>query len=491
MRLRALVVLVGLLASVASADEVVLVDGTRLEGEVVSMDARRVVLALPLGAGKGELSLERAQVASVSFADASTGAPPDAPAADPSAPATPGIDGDPLPATMAPDAPKPAPRAPGSRDRPRPGTKGTRTLFLLDRSGSMAIGERWKKATTWLCDRVGTLEAGSEIDVALFDERFEAVWGSWHDVTPHLVRRMPDVLEPFAPALRFGTNIDRALRGALERDCDRIILITDGVVTRGGADGAAKALERALEAARARDIRLDVVAVQDGAFHAPVEDLAAARALLERLSRCGRGVFLPLPAEEGAPPPAYHPLEGAGPAHEPRVEVDLTDVESRNTIVPKVLRMYPRFRVCIRDEVMLRGDALDVWEYGGACWLELRTLDATTGLPFDRLERIELVRDGERLWSELPFQVVGTEDHSYRSNTDTRREGKVIGNLGPPQTQVDDRYLKLQAREGAVIEVVYHRGAETFTERRFLRSPAQEVQPVGPGTTTPTRIVGR
>lgn len=461
----ALVVVFALMsARAARADVLVLGDGTRLEGKVVAMDDLTVVIEVALGTTTARMTVARDDLRSLQFGDA-----PVAPAAGDVQPAAP-----PAPPPAPPPAAPPAVGAAATAVRPdargptaaRPG--GERVLFALDMSGSMAIGRRWVQACAEVQERARALAPEVRFGLLFFHEVVEQPWTGFIRRNDSSLSRLAHALERQRPDLRAGTDLAHALSEAVERGPTRIVLLTDGVVTRNHEHLLATFHGIAAAAADERAVILDAVAVQDGRYvPTNVEDFSAANGVLQRLSTDGKGAFAALARAEEAPARAFVPTEGALP---PPARVQIAGVESNNVIVARVLRPYPKFRVRVHDPLVAR--SLLVTEYAGISWYEVITRRGEHVL--ERTGRREFVPegDGEHLSGELYVQVVGSEDARYRTTGNEWRggEGRTLGTLGPNSKTARKRdYVTVQAVPGGTIEVHYHRAGETFTEAWVLR----------------------
>jgi Mg-chelatase subunit ChlD len=442
-----------LMSMVARADTIVLADGTRLDGAIVSMDDAFITIDVAVGGTKGRMTIARSDLRELKLGE-------DAPAPVPA----------PAPAPAGETAERAAPEGDPTRTGDGEG-EGPRVLFLLDASGSMAIGRRWTQATTEVMNRALALPPGARICLVAFHGVVAKAWNGFLRRTDALMRRFDTHLARFAPDLRASTDLVEALDEALELKPDRIVIVSDGIST----ENHERFLEayRAVEVAGAHGLVIDTVAVQDGAYTPPdVEDLDAGRALLERLSTSTHGTFTALPrTEDEAPPPSGFrpPEDGSMP---PAATVQIVGVESNNVIVPRLLHTHPKFRVRIRDPFV--ANMLHVSEYRGISWFEV--LCKVGDDVFARSGRLELVpeNDPERLFLSAPLyiQCVGPEDHRYRTTSNEWRgnEGRTLGTLGPHTRTARTRdYVTLQTHPGATMHIVYHRAGETFEECWFLR----------------------
>lgn len=419
---RALICLLSLasLLGVASADTVELKDGSTIQGEIVSTEKGQVRVRIVLKSGaSATLTIAKKDVVAVRFDE--TEPQPD-------------LDDDPLSGigkTRARKTKGQATKEPALSEEKK---EGKRTIYLLDHSGSMAIGKRWEQAVLQTERLVRRLKPGAPFDVMLFSAHVRSLFTkdntSFRSKTS--AERVAAALRADPPELRAGTHFVRALRRAVARHPKKIVLITDGVGTLGGPFAGEDAF-RVVSQARAQGIPVDVLAAQDGTFVlAPtVEDLAASRLFLQRLARAGGGVFLPLQAistPTGAPlPEAFHPTTGTPDGTQSEVRFQVVGVLEKKVI--STGRLPTRFRIRVSDPLLARLKTPDVWEYGGAAVVELHGPSGIKRL------RLELV-DG---WFVTQQEVMVTSKS---------RPGGIVHR---------DRVLV-----SSVSRIVYRRGTRTF-----------------------------
>lgn len=453
-----------LMSQAAFADTVVLKNGTTLNGEVLSVNkvTGKVVMRVKVGSAQAEMTLDMKDVKTLELAKS-----------------------DPAPQDEESDLPfqdkkkkkaAPAPVRPRTQvrkkrtigpTRAKPGKQtyvGKRYLYLIDCSGSMAIGQRWKQATDQLERMIGRLKPGTPYDVMLFHDAVRSLFTSNNTLYKNKLsgRRAAKRMALEKPELRGGTNLYHAMIKALHRNPTRIVVISDGVLTRGGPYGADHALRKVREA-RAKGIAVDFLAAQDGRYQAPqVEDLSAARQLMGRFAREGGGVFFSLPNMTKAKaklPQTFKPLEGTYDGTKVPWKIEILKPGLANRKRRVIIGHIPnRFRVRVWDPRVNRGEFLDVWEYGGAVWLDVHTgVDKVLNLRFHRSA------DGKYLISDREILIVGQLDARLR-------RGKLANR----------KFAVVQGKCGASVRIVYRRGNDKFTARRTTGGWAPVLPSPGP-----------
>ena len=124
----------------------------------------------------------------------------------------------------------------GQEGRPNPQTKQRehgRVLFLIDATSSMRLGERWAEARALVEELQGQLEPADSFDLVLFHTTNDALYGASKRATPDRLERSRAWLEKAQPQATSASPIGHALKAALARKPDRIVLISDGVVAPG------------------------------------------------------------------------------------------------------------------------------------------------------------------------------------------------------------------------------------------------------------------
>lgn len=358
----------------ASADTVELKDGSTLRGEVVSTSGGQVRLRIVLKSGaEGTLTLAKKDVKAVRFDESQ---PEDTPQGGQAG-------DDPLGgAGLGPTRTRPKTTKPTEERLSPENEAGRRTIYVLDHSGSMAIGQRWEQAVRQTERLVERLELGAPFDVMVFSAHVRSLFTkdntSFRSKTS--AQRVAAALRADPPEMRAGTHFVRALRRALSRRPKKIVLITDGVGTLGGPFASEDAI-RVASQARKEGIPLDVLAAHDGIFglNPNVEDLSAAKLFLQRLARTGGGVFLPLkplsPPASAPLPDAFHPTGETPDGTRDRIKSEILSVVERKVVNEGYLPT--RFKVRVFDPLLERLETPDVWEYGGSALIQIETPTGT------------------------------------------------------------------------------------------------------------------
>jgi Mg-chelatase subunit ChlD len=435
------------LAGLAAADTVELKDGSTLRGEIISTEGGQVRVRIVLKSGAyGSLTISKKDVKAVRF-DESQEDDAEGPAG--------GADDDPLSGGgLGSTQTRPrAKAAGGSTEKLSPENQaGKRTIYVLDHSGSMAIGQRWEQAVRQTERLVRRLEPGAPFDVMLFSAHIRSLFTK--DNTSFRSKTSPErvaaALRADPPELRAGTHFVRALRRAVSRRPKKVVLITDGVGTLGGPFATEDAM-RVVTQARAQGVPVDVLAAHDGTFalNPKVEDLGAAKSFLQRLARAGGGVFLPLrnlsPESLPVARKAFRPTSGVPDGTQARLRFEVLSVLERKVASEGMLPA--RFRVRVFDPVLARLKTPDVWEYGGAALVEIH---GPGGVKLLRLER-----EGEWLQTQQEVMVSGKT-----------RPGGIVR---PERVVVP-----------GVTRIVYRRGSKTFPVLFGRRSRSPDRAPCEP-----------
>lgn len=270
-----------LLASAAFAGELIIVlsDGRRLRGSIVSETPTRLVFQ-PKAPGSTPVVLDPKDVALRVPVQRRPAPAPNPPKPQPPAPKP----------QAQPPAPKPQPQPAAPKPKPAPPRSGPRLtgniVFLLDISGSMALGERLPLCASKIQALVAELGEDDRIDMLLFDEDAVSHFGK----TYLRVRgRVPEKVRGWLGKVKIDMNGRADLVGgveaALKRRADHIVLFTDGYLNFGEA-GPRSIIQRIAKAVRGdrKPVKLFVYGVHDGDWVVPgVERRGAARAFLAAL----------------------------------------------------------------------------------------------------------------------------------------------------------------------------------------------------------------
>ena len=273
--------------------------------------------------------------------------------------------------------------------RPNPQTHERwrgRVLFLIDASSSMKLGDRFAEAQELVIELQAKLHPSSRFDLVLVHTTNQELYEACKTATPKRIERSQEWLQEASPSPTTASPIAEAIKHALRRKPDKIVLISDGVVTPGLRRSELGRLEKLVRKAKSKT-HIDCYAVQSGSYApAPeVEDLAAGLTFLQALASWSEGSF----AVTSAPSPAPRlPVAKAEPP-----EVKLLQFRDDRVLPPQV-PMGQIFRVRIDDPSLADMGWVEVPEYGSPVSLVVSVVDPASGIEIDRSPVIGLRREG-------------------------------------------------------------------------------------------------
>lgn len=325
--------------------------------------------------------------------------------------------------------------------------QGDRTLFMLDVSGSMAIGERWSHACAAITELAEQLGPKARFDVMLFGSQVRSLHlRSWKRPDAGKLRMLANRLDAAHPELEHGTSLWRAVGRALARRPQRIVLLTDGVDTTSAAGVSLEVLDD-LRRVQDRGLRLDVIAVQDGVYPAEGDGrLENGRLALQTLATAGGGLLVALEAE----PRDASSQDGTVGHQIAPPSIELIDARTGQLVPPEMLTAFPQLFVRVLDPIANAGGFADIAEYGGAARLDIVVYCPDSDEIVAQALSLPLRRHGRWLVTAQVIEFAGPQDS---------RHGRASANL---------RRRLIEAHFGSRVEIIYHRAGKPFSEERYI-----------------------
>lgn len=418
--LTAALVLVTAVPSVALADVLLLADGSYVEGKVLSESVTEITI---------ETSGKVARKVTIKKSDIKRRVPDSG-------------------TTVRPTTP-----GPGSTIDP---TKlSGQVLFLLDISGSMAIGERYPLAERWLKELVQKLAPDVRFNVLLFSDKTSLLFGREYlpasarvkkRLATYLKRRMKKGID----RTRF-TDLHQAMKLALDHvGTKTVIVLSDGVPTAGKIKNPETLLSwiegyrtRADAVGKAKTPpRIHVRSLLGG--HAKRsqagEDKEAARTFLRLLAQKSGGSYGEVTGKLKLDSPFKRPGKPRGP------EIQVQYYKSRQVIHSIRLAakgFYPAFHLRVIDPALAHGD-YRIREYPLDLKLVVESWDRGGEIEVDSPTAIPLARNGTSVWSTKYLRVTGPIDNQ-------EAHGSHL-----------DKRVYLKAFTGGYLKIKYTREGRTF-----------------------------
>lgn len=323
-----------------------------------------------------------------------------------------------------------------------------KVVFVLDRSGSMAIADRWLTALEVLEQLLLELPRGSNFDVYLADENavslFEGNWCKSMDVREQIRKRIKD-----AGWIDYGgfTDLVTPLKLATERRRpDAVYLLSDGVATLNEID-TEKIVAAVVKAATGVKIPIHTIAIGPG--QDPAEDGGQAVATLKGIAEGTGGIYREVKSQKRPvlrafrlnPPWAPPPFEDLA-----RIHVKLNP--SRETW-SRQLPMNTDYIVEVEDPTLKNGPV--ALEYAEPK-LVIRTF-LPSGRPFLETKAIAVQRRGDRLIAANTICFVRP------------------GSEAPPDQLNARGAIEVRCPDGGSAEIVYRRGGREFREAIVVTPP--------------------
>ena len=441
------------LAATARADTLVLKSGARLEGRVVEQRTDEIVFEHDVGGATVRSTFSKADVKELEQSFSGPKTTPAAPAETAAVPTT-------------------ASGLPELKDLTELKDCKHQVLFAIDRSGSMAIADRFLLALDAVDTIIDKLPAGVGFGVWVFDTQavnvFDSLYVKPHDAQRQRLRKRIDALGGINT--QGFTDIVEGLKPALHARPEAVYLISDGVPTKGELESArlVKAIVDLIP--KGKKIPIHVVAIRGGGEEQGVrENDEVARSILKTIATTTGGKYreltskprtvLALKREAGAADQAT--IHTWGPNHE------FTDQELT----------FPHFEVEIRDPLVDRGEL--VVEYANI-GLDIRTF-TNTGIVFDEALEVPLRYRMIEAQKQAVFGLGGTLDPGPKSFWGATPIRIVRPNDAKGRDEVA---LKIPS-EGGLMEIVYRRNGKSWRRAITIKSGVvgDVVIPVGPNGT--------
>lgn len=113
--------------------------------------------------------------------------------------------------------------------RTGPLTETDRVIFLIDRSGSMALGSRLEKAVKLAEEILLKFEGETRLQVFAFDERAVPIQRDFENVVPSKSRVFASALKRITVDKRAGSDLENSLKRVLKAKPKVIHIFTDGI----------------------------------------------------------------------------------------------------------------------------------------------------------------------------------------------------------------------------------------------------------------------
>lgn len=330
-------------------------------------------------------------------------------------------------------------------------------LFLLDVSGSMAIGERYPLAERELRRMVKDLPENVKFNVALFHSKSALLFGKEYlpaseRVKKRLAKYLKNRMRKGIPRDRY-TDLHQVLKLALAGHIatKTIVLFTDGIATTGLRSPEAVLASVKQMRGRIQDKkikpRLFVRGVMVGAMNRKsAEDKRAARTFLSLLATQNGGGFAEVTGRIKLKAPLLKHVKKRSP------EIIVQMYKSRSKI--KSIRLaakgfYPAFHLKVVDPMLAHGD-FQIREYPAQLKVWVESWDRGGELQVDSPTEIPIRRTGRQgtiLLSTKYLRVTGPVDNQedHGSHVDKRVYLKAF----------TGGYLKIKyEREGRIFQKV-------------------------------------
>jgi hypothetical protein len=369
--------------------------------------------------------------------------------------------------TRGQEAPAPAPGASGGTDSGVTSTRGAlpggapeiagykdKIVFVLDRSGSMALGDRFATALDVIDQLLHELPKDTKFDIYLATETVHSLFkNDWYRPSADMRKQIRTRIAE-AGGLDYGgfTDIVGAMKAVLEkRHPEAVYLLSDGVATVNEIE-TEKIIGAVVKASLA--IKAPVHTIAIGVGQDVAEDATQAVAVMKGIAESTGGIYREVKSEARSrgrafllwPPWAPLPAEDQARIHlrDPRGKEFRQRVFGAKNGLPDVI-------VEIEDPALQFGSV--AFEYADPK-LVVRTFLANGKLFFET-RPVALKRMGDRFVSNVTVKIVNILDES------------------PPDEITSGGSLPVKCPSGGSVDFVYKRGAREFRESAVSQNPGQ------------------
>jgi len=328
-----------------------------------------------------------------------------------------------------------------------------KVVFVLDRSGSMALADRFLTAVDIVEQLILEMPRDTKFDIYLATETSPSLFnGDWYKASGDMRKQLRTRIAE-AGGLDYGgyTDLVTPVKMAAEkRRPDAVYVLSDGVATIGELE-TEKIIAAASKAAAGLKIPVHTIAL--GVGQDAAEDPAQALAVLKGIAQSTAGIFREVRCETRSKGRAFlqHPL-WAPPLPEDLAKIHLKDTKGKEmrtrqfggkTGLGEVL-------IEIEDPTISRGSV--PFEYAEPR-LVIRTF-MQNGRPFFETRPLPLKRIGDRFACTWSIRVVSAADDS-------------------PDEPTSGGQYNVKCPTGGSIDVVYRRGSREFKETATMQASQQ------------------
>lgn len=440
-----------LAAAPASADVITLRSGVLIEGKLVEQRAGEIVFEHRIHGASVRSTFAKADVVSVELT---------------------------FPRTVAADgAPPTSARYPELRDG------GEKVAIVVDRSGSMSIGDRFATAVDEVDRILAEMPAETSFAVYTFDRKPAMLTGGELLRPTEAARaQVRSKLGALGCNITGFTDVALGLSTAINLRPDAIYLLSDGVPTAGEQDAAkivAKIQTWLNQVRPAKKIPIHVIGLFGGTYElGDPENPDGARLVLKRIAEATGGRYRELAAVPRVRPPL--PRKTLPPDERPPDEVTFHFYTSPNFTPASefFLREFVNipFWIEIEDPALVRGPV--ILEYSGNARIELQTFPLASVSPkqYDEkrdMRQLEIHNERQETLNGMnAFERVVLD----RGRLRLHQKIQIVrfmddGKVGPHHFDLSTdevAYIKLPA-EGGTLEVLYKRGTRELKHVFFMK----------------------
>jgi hypothetical protein len=334
---------------------------------------------------------------------------------------------------------------------PEIATYKTKVVFVVDRSGSMGLADRFLKALDVVDQLLVEMQKDTMFDMYLISENQHSLFGGeWlrpsGDVRKSMKKRIAQ-----AGGLEYGgfTDLVSALKLATERRRpDAVYLLSDGVNTIGELE-TEKIIGSVAKVAL--DVKIPVHTIGVGLGQDLAEDGEEAARVLKGIAEATGGKYREVKSEKRSTKRAFMlPPPWAPPPPDELVRIHIRGLNNKE-IFPRTIGLGGKagvedFNVDVEDPALKYGPV--ALEYAEPK-LTIRTFLAN-GKLFSETRPIGMKRVAEHLHSTVGLRLVGVSDDA------------------PPDEVTSNNILPVKVPSNGSIEIVYKRGSREFRESAVI-----------------------